>query len=174
MPTTFKTGVSIFLAVFALSACNNSNDVRDSARQSIENPNGAVQPNVADPIGSQAQMPTAPTGPTTTIEFADERYNYGTIKAGEKVKHTFKFKNTGNEPLVLSDARSTCGCTVPTWPREPIAPGKSGEITVVFDSSGKGGPQSKRVTLVANTNPPETFIYMEGEVSEGAGAAEGH
>lgn len=169
MLTRFKAGISIFLAIFALSACQNSNaDLRDAARQSVENPNGAVQPAQADPMGTQVQEPAAPAGPTTTITFPEDRFNYGTIKAGEKVKHTFKFKNTGNEPLVLSDARSTCGCTVPTWPREPIAPGKSGEITVEFDSSGKGGPQSKRVTIVANTNPPETFLYIEGEVSENA------
>ncbi|MBK7474832.1 MAG: DUF1573 domain-containing protein [Haliscomenobacter sp.] len=161
-----KIGMLAGFAFFALSSCQNANkDVRDVARQSIENENSPVQPVQADPMGTQTAAPAAPSGPVTTVEFPEERFNFGTITEGEKVKHTFKFKNTGKEPLVLSDARSTCGCTVPTWPREPIAPGKSGEITVEFSSAGKGGSQSKRVTIVANTNPPETFIYMEGDVT---------
>lgn len=161
----FKSLVQVFSAgvlVVAMSSCQNSaSDVRQAARESL-NP-GSVQP--ADPTVAQpAAAVTAPTGPTTSIAFEEVRFNFGTVNAGEKVTHLFKFKNTGKEPLVITDAKSTCGCTVPDWPREPIGPGKSGEIKVVFDSGGKSGPQSKRVTIVGNTNPPETFVYVEGEV----------
>nr|MBP7273482.1 DUF1573 domain-containing protein [Saprospiraceae bacterium] len=73
------------------------------------------------------QAATAPTGPTTSIEFKEVEYDYGTIKAGEKAVHIYKFKNTGKEPLIISDAKGSYGCTVPQWPKEPISPGKEGE-----------------------------------------------
>ena len=159
--------LSGFLVV-TLGSCQNSNKgVRDAAAQSLEEP-AAPQPGQPQDMVTPVQVP-APSGPVTSISFAEESFNFGTVTAGEKVKHVFKFKNTGNEPLILSDVRTTCGCTVPTWPREPIAPGKSGEIVVQFDSNGKSGAQSRRVTIVANTNPPETFVSIEGEVAPAAG-----
>jgi hypothetical protein len=109
-----------------------------------------------------------PTGPTTSIAFDKLEHDYGTVKAGEKVKYNYKFKNTGKEPLIISDAKGSCGCTVPDWPREPIAPGKTAEIKVEFDSTGKGtdegSPQSKRVTITANTDPVQTYLTIKGIV----------
>jgi len=102
------------------------------------------------------------------IEFSKETHDYGTVKYGADGTCTFDFTNTGSEPLIISNAKGSCGCTVPEWPKEPIAPGKSGEIKVVFDSNGKSGAQSKRVTIVSNTNPPESFLYLEGDVSGAA------
>lgn len=103
-------------------------------------------------------------GPTTTIQYESEKFNFGVIDEGEVVKHVYKFKNTGNEPLIISNAKGSCGCTVPKWPQEPIPPGGSGEIKVEFNSKGKPGPQSKRVTVTANTNPTETYLEIAGEV----------
>jgi len=129
------------------------------------------------PAGEQAsndpttQEPAPPAGPTTSISFEETSYNYGKIKAGTVVEHSYKFKNTGTEPLVISDAKGSCGCTVPVWPREPIAPGASSEIKVSFDSKGKSGAQSKRVTLTANTNPSQTFLTIDGEVMADENAA---
>lgn len=106
----------------------------------------------------------APVGPTTTIEFEETQYDFGTILQGEIVRHVFTFTNTGEEALLLSSARGSCGCTVPRWPVEPIAPGETASITVEFDSKGKKGKQSKKITLIGNTYPPQTFIYLNGEV----------
>jgi hypothetical protein len=106
----------------------------------------------------------AAMGPTTGIKYENDRFNFGVIDEGEVIKHIFKFTNTGNEPLVISNAKGSCGCTVPTWPKEPIPPGASGEIKIEFNSKGKPGPQSKRVTVTANTNPTETFLEISGEV----------
>lgn len=114
--------------------------------------------------GTNVTAPEVPSGPTTTIQYEQEKFNFGTCDEGEVVKHIFKFKNTGNEPLVISNAKGSCGCTVPTWPKEPVPPGGSGEIKVEFNSKGKPGPQSKRVTVTANTTPSETFIEISGEV----------
>lgn len=102
--------------------------------------------------------------PTTTISFEETAYDWGEIDAGEKVLNVFTFTNTGDEPLILSNAKGSCGCTVPAWPKEPIAPGESGEIVVVFDSKGKKNKQSKRVTITANISPAQTFLTMKGSV----------
>ncbi len=111
-----------------------------------------------------------PTGPITKIEFLETTYDFGTVKDGEKVKHVYKFKNTGKEPLIISDAKGSCGCTVPDWPREPIAPGKTGEIKVEFDSKNKGteegSPQAKKVTITSNTDPVQSFLNIKGIVKK--------
>jgi hypothetical protein len=102
--------------------------------------------------------------PPTTIQYESEKFNFGVINEGEVVKHTYKFKNTGNEPLLISNAKGSCGCTVPTWPKEPVPPGGTGEIKVEFNSKGKPGMQSKRVTVTANTTPADTYLEISGEV----------
>lgn len=104
-------------------------------------------------------------GPKTTVKFAEEEFDFGTIDAGEKVEHLYKFTNNGSEPLVISEAKGSCGCTVPEWPKEPIAPGAEGEIKVVYDSKGKSGAQSKSVTIKANTDPAVTILKIGGEVT---------
>jgi Protein of unknown function (DUF1573) len=117
----------------------------------------AGEPNAVDPV-------PAASGPTTTIKYEEESFDFGMVKEDDHVVHIFKFKNTGTEPLVISNARGSCGCTVPTWPKDPIAPGAMGEIKVDFNSAGKPGNQSKRITVVANTNPTETFLTIQGIV----------
>lgn len=152
-------------ASMVLIGCSSKTDIRDAARDSLNPQANTTSATATDPTAMTSETPS---GPTTTVVFSEERFNFGTVAAGEKVQHNFKIKNTGKEPLIISNASSSCGCTVPEWPKEPIAPGKSGEIQVVFDSNGKSGAQSKRVTIVANTNPPESFLYLEGDVSGGA------
>ena len=101
----------------------------------------------------------------TTIEFTEEVYEFGEVTAGEKVTHTFKFKNTGKVPLIISTAKASCGCTVAATPKEPIPPGESDEIQVVFNTTGKSGQQTKYVDVVANTEPMAiTRILMKGTV----------
>lgn len=106
------------------------------------------------------------------MSFEETTFDFGVVNDGEKVSHTYNFTNTGNEPLILSDAKGSCGCTVPKWPREPIAPGASSQITVEFDSKNKAGKRNQKVTVTSNTNPPQTFIYLTGEVAKAAGAAD--
>jgi hypothetical protein len=98
------------------------------------------------------------------LEFEKKLHDFGTIKGGEKGTYVFKFKNTGDKPLIISNAQGSCGCTVPTYPKEPIAPGKTGEINVVFDSKGKPGPQTKKVTITANTLPEQTMLEIKANV----------
>ena len=105
--------------------------------------------------------------------FGEETFDFGTVTEGEKVKHTFKFKNTGKEPLIINDAKGSCGCTVPKWPRTPIAPGASGDIVVEFNSDKKTGKRNQQVTITANTEPANTIIRLVGNVTPKAGGDAG-
>lgn len=133
----------------------------------------ATQP--VKPAATQTTPPPpspAPTaaaaGKTTSIKFDESSYNWGSVNEGDKMTHNFKFKNTGTNDLIISDAHGSCGCTVPEWPKEPIKAGKTGEIKVVFDSKGKPGDQQKTVTLTANTEPANTVLTIKGAVKPAA------
>ncbi|MGO4911434.1 DUF1573 domain-containing protein [Leeuwenhoekiella sp. W20_SRS_FM14] len=84
------------------------------------------------------------------MEFEESEYDFGNIERGTGVEHVFKFKNTGDAPLVIVDATSTCGCTVPSFPEEPIAPGDTGELLVKYNGSGMNAV-TKIVTVKSNT-----------------------
>lgn len=96
--------------------------------------------------------------------FVQDVYDFGQIKQGEKVSYSFKFKNTGNSALIISSASASCGCTVPSYPEQPIQPGEEASVDVVFDSNGKMGMQTKTVTLVSNTIPNTKVLYLRGEI----------
>ena len=118
-------------------------------------------------LTAQAQDRVAvdvPDKPTTTIEFEQDVFNFGTISQGEKVKNVFVFTNTGDVPLIISNAKGSCGCTVPEWPREPIMPGESEQLIAVFDSKGKRGATMKKITITANTEPANTFLSLKGTI----------
>ena len=96
--------------------------------------------------------------------FEKEEHDFGILIDGEKVAYSFRFTNSGDAPLIISNAKGSCGCTVPNYPKEPIAPGASASIDVTFDSKGRTGKQSKAVTLTANTNPNRKIIRINSEV----------
>lgn len=93
-----------------------------------------------------------------------EFHDFGNITEGERVTTVFTFENTGESPLIISNARGSCGCTVPDYPHKPIAPGATGEIKVSFDSSNRAGKQDKTVTLDANTVPRSTILKITSNV----------
>ncbi|WKK81153.1 DUF1573 domain-containing protein [Marivirga arenosa] len=96
-----------------------------------------------------AQSTESANGPEITFE--EKSHDFGDISQGDVVEHVFKFENTGKQPLIISNVKTTCGCTVPSYPRgEAIAPGETGEITVKFNSRGKMGRQNKIVRIVSN------------------------
>lgn len=94
------------------------------------------------------------------INFEKASHEFGDIHQGDKVKHTFTFENTGTEPLIITNVQVTCGCTAPKWPRDPIAPGQEGEITIQFNSAGKIGRQNKIITIVSNAVNPNNKISI--------------
>lgn len=100
------------------------------------------------------------------LSFDETTYNFGTIKEGDIVAHTFSFVNTGGSPLIITAAKASCGCTVPSFSSEEIGPGASGSVSVTFDSSNKSGSQSKTVTITTNTEKGTERLYIEGSVTE--------
>ena len=96
--------------------------------------------------------------------FKKEEHDFGILIDGEKVTYSFQFTNSGDAPLIISNAKGSCGCTVPNYPKEPIAPGATASVDVTFDSKGRTGKQSKAVTLTANTNPNRKVIRIHSEV----------
>lgn len=98
------------------------------------------------------------------IAFTKEVHDYGTIENGANGQCTFEFKNTGNAPLIIANAVGSCGCTVPTWPKEPIAPGAKASITVKYDTK-RTGSINKSITITSNaTNEPTKVLNIKGEV----------
>lgn len=130
--TLFAVGI---LAAFALTSCKD-----EKASQLFSDAEKQQQAeSVVDPA-------TAPV-----LTFESETYDFGNLPAGAKVDHYFKFTNTGKSPLVIKDAKGSCGCTVPEFPKEPIAPGKTDSIKITYDAGSQKGRQQKTVTLTTNT-----------------------
>ncbi|MGH2664385.1 DUF1573 domain-containing protein [Flavobacterium sp.] len=99
------------------------------------------------------------------IEFEITEFDFGTINEGDKVEHVFKFKNTGKTDLVVLNAQASCGCTVPDWTKTPIKSGESGQVKIVFNSTGKPGPQQKTITLSSNTEAGNEIIKFKANVT---------
>jgi hypothetical protein len=103
----------------------------------------------------------------TEMSFEQMEYDFGEVTEGKQVKYTYKFKNTGDQNLILINVKGSCGCTVPEeWPKNPIAPGETGEIKVNFDSQGRVGNVRKTVRVEANTNPSLNVLTLTGIVNE--------
>jgi len=115
-----------------------------------------------------AQAKSSAKGDGPVITFDKKVHDFGDMFQGDKVEETFYFTNTGNEPLVITNVQVTCGCTTPKgWPRDPIAPGGKGELTVGFNSAGKMNRQNKVVTVVSNaTNADGSQISFTANVLE--------
>ncbi|MEM7105118.1 MAG: DUF1573 domain-containing protein [Bacteroidota bacterium] len=158
--------LAILVLAFAFTACNQDTNSDEAEKSVTEVKNEKNLPNI-----ESVRNPVTATVPEDTINvakisFSEEIHDYGTVTAGEAVEHIFKFTNTGVAPLTITSAKSTCGCTVPDYPKEPIAPGAEGEIKVKFNTKGKSGRQKKPVRVTANTWPVETVVYIDGTVEK--------
>ncbi|HAQ39129.1 MAG TPA: DUF1573 domain-containing protein [Saprospirales bacterium] len=168
-----------FIATFifvGFSSCKED-AVKEEARQELNTGTAQnaetrmpdAQPVMTPPEGATEEIAM---GPVTTVEYEGEVHDFGKVMEGDIVTHVFKFKNTGDEPLILKDVKASCGCTAPSWSRTPIAPGKKGEIEVRFDTKGRGQaggkPESKRITVTANTDPNPTYLTIKGLVDKKA------
>lgn len=99
-----------------------------------------------------------------SFKFEKDEIDFGTIEQGESTTHEFKFTNTGSEPLIISKAEGSCGCTVPIFPKEPIMKNQSATIKVTFNSTGKFGIQDKTVTITSNAKQSPMIIHIKGTV----------
>lgn len=101
---------------------------------------------------------------TASIYFREYEHNFGKITEGEKVGCVFTFENRGTAPLVVNSAVTSCGCTVPKFDKKPVPPGGTGTLEVIFDSSGRGGVQTKTITVKSNATKPLVLLRITGEV----------
>ncbi len=106
-----------------------------------------------------------------TLDFDKTTHDFGTIDEGDVVEHTFSFTNNGDAPLVITSAKGSCGCTVPNWTKEPVAPGESGEMVVKFNSRGKRNQQNKSVRVTANTESGKETLQIKVFVTPSANSA---
>jgi len=129
----------------------------------------AAHAQTAKPVVAKTTKVAKPAGPQ--IEFMEVKYDFGTAKQGDVVDHTFKFKNTGTQPLVISNIGVSCGCTTPEWTKAPVAPGKTGTISAKFNTAGKEGMQNKVLTIDSNSVGGSTSVLLVGEVKVAASAS---
>ena len=140
----------LLLVSLALVSCNSSSDEKTITTDLVNSPLTA---------NSNAEKVLTPN-----IEMLETSYNFGEIQQGESVTHDFILKNTGEADLIISAAKGSCGCTVPEWPKNPIAKGEEATIKVTFNSAGKSGKQNKTVTLVSNAIPNTKVLTINGNV----------
>jgi len=160
----------LIAGMLMMQSCKKDSDVKKSAREKLHNTDKKIAgtaKNARDVIKKKAEEPA---GPLTTVEFKDKTYDFGTVMEGEYVEHDFVFKNTGNEPLILKNVKPSCGCTVPTWPREPIPPGKTGVIHAKFNTARRGrpggAPQNKHITVTGNIKGGKVVLTLKGKVDK--------
>lgn len=137
----------LFSAGLLISCTNSGNKVSTDA---INNPASAVV--------------NANAGDLAVIRFEETSHDFGKIIQGEKVSYTFKFKNVGKTDLLISKVSTSCGCTVTSYPTDPVGPGESGKIVATFDSHNKKGFQNKTITVLANTEPNYTTLSIKTNV----------
>jgi hypothetical protein len=100
----------------------------------------------------------------TTVQIIDSMYDFGKVNEGELVQYNFRFRNSGKNPLVISNVSASCGCTVPEKPEKPIQPGEIGFIKVTFNSERRPGEVNKSITISSNADPEFYELYLKGTV----------
>lgn len=142
-------GIIVMLGMLFFVSCNPQRN-NPSAGELVKNP--------------VSLSGNADAGQMPVIQFDQTMHDFGRVLAGEKISYSFKFRNTGKSDLLIAKVSASCGCTVPEWPKTPIAPGQEGYITVTFNTAGRKGIQHKSVTVLANTNPNTTILNIKAEV----------
>ena len=131
-----------------------------------------------DSVSSEAQAPTkdatlvtaddraseAQSKPLTTVALSESSFEFGKIKKGDHKEHTYEITNTGKNPLIISQVKPGCGCTVPDYTKDPIMPGKKGKITLKFDSSNFDGLVNKQAEIYANVEKAPMVITFTADI----------
>lgn len=150
---------NIFLAMILITAisCNNAPEEENKnllPTNMIENPRSA------------GGLDTAAFNSLPTMDFKDTLHDFGIMHEGETSTYEFEFTNNGKSPLIISNATGSCGCTVADYPRNPVQPGKSGVMKVIFNSTGKQGHQEKSVSVSTNSRHGTHMLYIKADVQE--------
>ena len=137
----------VALALILLS-CISSCDIRNSRDRSDVN----------------ASIANEATNDSTSVQLIDSIFNFGKVSDGEMVEYSYRFRNTGEKPLIIANAIASCGCTVPEKPEAPVKPGETGFLKVVFNSKGRVGQVHKEITVTSNAKPSFPVLQLVGEV----------
>jgi hypothetical protein len=147
--------IALSIIGFGLVSCKKENKETQAA-DAVATDSTATTTSPADSSTTvapvSAETPAAPVSnqPLTTIALAESNFDFGKVKKGDKVQHVYEVTNTGTNPLVISEVKPGCGCTVPDFTKEPILPGKKGKITLHFDSTNFDGAVNKYADVFAN------------------------
>lgn len=144
--------VIFVLFIVTISSCKSGSNSNDLPASVVTNPNSADGTNNKDAL--------------PVISFEKDFHNFERLVSGEQVTYSFKFKNTGKSLLIIANVSTSCGCTVSSFPRQPIKPGEGATVDVSFDSEGRHGLQTKTITVFANTQPPTTTLRIQAQVVE--------
>ncbi|HCI58292.1 MAG TPA: DUF1573 domain-containing protein [Bacteroidia bacterium] len=141
------------IAATAFISCKSDQQKKTIEPEMVSNP-------------ASAEPANADTSLLPKFDFESDNHEFGSITEGEIVSYNFKFKNSGKAPLIITQASASCGCTVPEYSKDPIAPGQEGFIKVTFNSEGKHGMTSKTITLLANTIPNTKVLTISADISK--------
>jgi hypothetical protein len=150
-----------FLVTALLGASCKRDQAPAPSTDKVFTPSGSLADLVHNPVRSDG---TIDSSFLPVMALRDTLFDFGTVQEGDMIEHEFHFTNTGTAPLLITQATSTCGCTIPEWPRETIPIDSSGFITVKFNTTNRTGSQLKEVTIFANTYPSQTIIRLRGRV----------
>ncbi|HLU94115.1 MAG TPA: DUF1573 domain-containing protein [Membranihabitans sp.] len=143
------------LLLICLMACKNDQAQSDS--------DGSISSIVNMPIGPDQIIDTSVAA---HLKFEETLIDWDTIQTGKSFTHVFRYTNTGKRPAIISDVKTSCGCTATTYTTDPVQPGETGKIEVTFNSFGRLGYQKKSINVIGNTYPPRTLLYLQGFVSK--------
>lgn len=146
--------------VILLAACGD-NKQRQAGAQAKD---GLLSADLVTNPRSAKGLDTAVYNGLPTMDFEDSVHNFGVLAEGVKPTYGFEFVNNGKIPLIVSAAKGSCGCAVAEYPRDPIPPGGSGIIQVVFDTYGKTGHQEKSIAITANSKRGVHMLYIKADV----------
>jgi hypothetical protein len=166
MKKNIAYGIALAVTLMATSCDQNKTETAATDNEVVTTTAPVTETTIDNPnVATTTTEQTAVANPNAPVmSFAKTEYDFGKIKQGEVVSHTFEFTNTGKQPLIIESASASCGCTAPDWTKTPVAPGEKGTVKVEFNSTGKFGQQAPMVTIRANTEPNIVRVSMKGEV----------
>ena len=158
----------IILGLLAIALVTGCDQADKSAKEGTANQDSTIAQNTsAETTSTDANPETDPVN-QTTIEWLDTKErDMGKMKEGQKLEVSFRFKNTGTKPLIISKVWAQCGCTVAETPKEPYAPGQTGIIKATFDSQGRPGLNQKEMYANTNTDPVTNVLIFKVDVKKG-------
>ena len=150
----------LIITLLALGACGNADNKNKSTGENQLPTSMVNNPHTANGIDTVA------AAMKPTMDFKDTVHDFSTIHENESVSYEFAFTNNGKTPLIITSAGGSCGCTVPEYPKDAVAPGQSGVMKVTFNSTGKSGHQEKSVTIHTNTVRNIHMLFIKADIKK--------